>query len=52
VSKNWEDGLRAGEYKNPGTMKKKKRKLPPRPRGLKVGIHKKRMANRKGGAVG
>jgi len=49
VSKNWEDGLRIGEYKNPGTMKKKKRKLPPRPRGLKVGIHKRRMTKRREG---
>jgi len=47
VSKNWEDGLRIGEYKNPGTMKKKKKKLPIRPRGLRVGIHKRRMVNRR-----
>ena len=49
MSKNWEDGLRVGEYHNPGTMKKKKKKLQRRPRGLRVGIHKKRMANRREG---
>jgi len=49
MSKNWEDGLRTGEYKNPGTRKKKKRKLSPRPRGLKKGIHKRRMAKRREG---
>ena len=48
MSKNWEDGLRAGEYRTLGSMKKKKRGKPsPRPRGLKVGIHKKRMEKRK-----
>jgi len=48
VSKNWEDGLRSGAYKDPGSMNKKKRgKLPPRPRGLKVGIRKARMEKRK-----
>jgi len=47
VSKNWEDGLQVGEYKNPGTMKKKKRKLPPRPRGKIIGIRNKRMENRR-----
>jgi len=50
LSKNWEDGLRAGEYKNPGSMKKKKRGKPPqRPRELKDGIHKVRMAKRRTG---
>jgi len=44
----WEQGVRLGEFHNPGTMKKKKKgKPPPRPRGLKVGIHAKRMAKRR-----
>ena len=49
MSKNWEDGLRIGQYHNPGTRKKKKRKLPPRPRGRRAGIHKKRMMKRREG---
>lgn len=43
----WERGVRERSFKNLGTMKKKKRgKLPPRPRGLREGIHKIRMAKR------
>jgi len=44
----WGQGVRSGEFHNPGTMKKKTRgKTPPRPRGLKVKIHAKRMAERR-----
>jgi len=43
----WAEGVRIGEFKNPGTRKKKKCDKPrPRPRGLRVGVHKKRMAKR------
>jgi hypothetical protein len=44
----WDEGIRRGEFKNPGTMKKKKTgKPPPRPRGLRKGIRKIRMENRR-----
>jgi len=46
--KTWTEGVRTGEFRNLSTMKKKKRgKRPPRPRGLKVGIHAKRMEKRR-----
>jgi len=46
--KTWTEGVRTGEFRNLSTMKKKKRgKRPPRPRGLKVGIHAKRMKKRR-----
>ena len=46
--KTWAEGVRTGEFKNPGTRKKKTCGKPrPRPRGRRVGIHKKRMEKRK-----
>lgn len=47
-TKNWEDGLRLGLYRNPGTRKHKKRGKPPARAPRRVGIHKIRMARRRG----
>ena len=48
LTKTWEDGVRKGEYRNPGTRKHKKRGKPSATGKLRIGIHKIRMARRRG----
>jgi hypothetical protein len=47
MSKNWEDGMRTGAYRNPGSRKRKKAGKPPDKGRRREGIHKRRMDQRK-----